>query len=81
LYRELRRVGFEGLITGPSELNFGYGLPWIVPVSAVDGNKLEQAEADREHAPKYRYVGAAPIPAHVELPLLAAMCEHHNALM
>jgi hypothetical protein len=81
LHREFKRVDFGGVIPHPAELNFGYGLPWIVPVSAVDGDRLVQIEEERMHNPKYRYRGPAPIPAHVELALLAAMCEHYNALM
>lgn len=81
LYRELKRVEFGGQVTDPAQLNFGHGLPWIVPVSALDGEKLLQIEEERVRNPGYKYRGQPPIPAHVELPLLAAMCEHYNALM
>jgi hypothetical protein len=81
LQREYRRVGFGGVVTDLAELNYGYGLPWIVPVSAVDGAQLTQIEENIELDPRYRYRGPAPVPAHVELALLAAMCEHFNALM
>jgi len=81
LYREFAHVRIQGLVRNPKELNFGAGPPWLVPVTAVDGVELNRITAQKEKTPGHRYQGDPPVPAHVELPLLAAMCEHHNALM
>ena len=59
----------------PQRLDFG-GRPWLVPVSAIEGSKLDQM------TPEKRQPGMkAPVPVHVELPLLVALCERDNALM
>jgi hypothetical protein len=69
----------------PQTLTFGKGTPWVVPLSAIDGARLEQLE---KHYPKpddparlRETRRGAPIPVHVELPLLVALCERENALM
>lgn len=56
----------------PGQLEMDGARPWIIPVSAIDGEVLEKRR-DRPPNP--------PEPAHVELPLLLALCEAHNALM
>ena len=67
------------------ELDFGKGQPWIIPVSAVEGRTLEPADAMRnsglDDSALRDLVRSSPVPVHVELPLLAALCENHNALM
>lgn len=68
----------------PETLNFGRGLPWIIPISAVEGRMLDRAEEIRQSGSDTDALPedfAAPVPIHVELPLLAALCENHNALM
>lgn len=63
----------------PQSLDFG-GRPWMIPVCAIEGGRLEQVE--REYPlPENRPALQAPVPAHVELPLLVALCERDNALM
>jgi len=59
----------------PGRLNFGAGDPWIIPVSAIDGQRLQEVERTncRPDLP--------PSPVHVELPLLIAICEAYNAMM
>jgi hypothetical protein len=63
----------------PESLEFGRGRPWLIPVSAIEGGLLDsvagQPEAERDPAPY------PPVPVHVELPLLVALCERDNALM
>ena len=81
LYRQLDRIEFRGMFQGPAALDFGKGLPFIVPMSALDGEQLDTIEAQRQVDSNYRYAGRGPVPAHVELPLLLALCEYHNALM
>jgi hypothetical protein len=78
LWQELD-ASAEPVISGiPLSLEFGAGRPWFIPVSAVDGAVLD-ARAQRQSA---RSRGlTAPVPVHVELPLLVALCESHNALM
>jgi hypothetical protein len=66
-------------------LDFGRGRPWIVALSATEGARLEDLERrfpnpdDPARLAEVRR--AAPTPAHVELPLLLALCERENALM
>jgi hypothetical protein len=66
----------DPVISGiPVSLDFGAGRPWFIPVSAIDGAVLDRQGAAR---------GAGlppPVPVHVELPLLVALCASHNALM
>jgi hypothetical protein len=81
LYRQLDRIEFQGKFQGPAALDFGRGLPFIVPMSAFDGEQLDTVEAQRQVDSEYQYYGRGPVPAHVELPLLLALCEYHNALM
>lgn len=63
----------------PQVLDFG-ARPWVIPTSAIDGSRLDRIEkeygtsSDRPERP-------APVPVHVELPLLVALCERTNALM
>jgi hypothetical protein len=69
----------------PQTLDFGRGRPWIVPLSAIDGTYLDDLN-DRYPDPDdpARFQEArrnAPVPVHVELPLLVALCERENALM
>lgn len=59
----------------PYSLDFG-GRPWLIPVSAIEGEQIAQREVDPERAKR-----VAPVPVHVELPLLVALCERNNALM
>jgi hypothetical protein len=66
----------DPLISGiPGRLDFDGGLPWIIPVSAIEGEILD-GKQDHGLIP-----GSPPVPVHVELPLLVALCEHENALM
>jgi len=66
----------------PQKLDFGTGAPWIVPVSAIDGQRLLQLERQHPDERERALQGhAPPTPVHVELPLLVALCEHTNALM
>jgi hypothetical protein len=63
----------------PHKLDFG-GRPWLIPLSAVQGTELDRIEReykDLDDRPPLR----PPVPVHVELPLLVALCERHNALM
>jgi hypothetical protein len=64
----------------PQKLEFG-SRPWLIPLSAVEGSRLDQIEHDYEKNPDDRPFLPAPVPVHVELPLLVALCERHNALM
>jgi hypothetical protein len=79
LYEELAATRDPRVGSIPESLNFGRGRPWLMPVSAVEGSILDSFEG------KSPGVGAAPlpppVPVHVELPLLVALCERSNALM
>ena len=64
----------------PNLLNFKGGQPWFIPLSAVEGKTLDNIERDHsEHHFQGRF--DPPVPVHVELPLLVALCERENALM
>jgi hypothetical protein len=69
----------------PQSLDFGRGRPWVVALSATEGARLDDLERrfpnpdDPARLAEARH--AAPTPAHVELPLLLALCERENALM
>lgn len=70
----------------PQSLDFGRGLPWIIPLSAIDGARLNQIEDLYRNKPddtlrRREARNTAPTPVHVELPLLVALCERDNALM
>ena len=76
----------------PRSLDFGRGKPWLIPVSAVDGDVLDRLDPegdgdakvpDRPERKPAAVSGplAPPVPVHVELPLLVALCERSNALM
>lgn len=85
MFKEFRAIKNNPLVSRiPRQLDFGRGLPWIIPISAVEGKTLERAVEARkgkaEDAPLPPGI-APPVPVHVELPLLAALCENHNALM
>jgi hypothetical protein len=63
----------------PERIEFGGGRPWFVPLSAIDGATLDSWEQGK--AKKKRAGLRPPVPVHVELPLLLALCDSHNALM
>lgn len=86
LYEKLNQSGDKLVERIPEELEkLGRGRPWIIPVSAVEGKTLERAVAIRKQNPNDpvldELLKSPPVPVHVELPLLAALCESHNALM
>lgn len=55
--------------------------PWLVPLSAIDGRRLAEIERIRETDDPSYSPSLPPVPVHVELPLLVALCEWKNALM
>lgn len=63
----------------PERIEFGGGRPWFIPLSAIDGASLDSWEQGKATKPKAGL--RPPVPVHVELPLLVALCESHNALM
>lgn len=66
----------------PNRLDFGGGRPWLIPLSAIDGRKLEHIEGEYPDPDFRRAMDLhPPVPVHVELPLLVALCERENALM
>jgi hypothetical protein len=62
----------------PERIELGGGRPWFVPLSAIDGATLD-AQGQRPGKP--RAGQRPPVPVHVELPLLVALCQSHNALI
>jgi hypothetical protein len=85
MHEEFAAVGDPRVAGIPQSLDFGRGRPWIVPLSAIDGARLDELETkypnpdDPARLRDARVV--APTPVHVELPLLVALCERENALM
>ncbi len=64
----------------PSKLDLGHGRPWLIPLSAVEGARINEFEGAVLPASRRRAIGP-PVPAHVELPLLLTLCASTNALM
>jgi len=72
----------EPFVSGiPNKLDFNGGSPWLIPLSAIEGNLLDSHEKKYRNNPDTRTRRPPPVPAHVELPLLVALCERENALM
>jgi len=63
----------------PERIEFGGGRPWFVPLSAIDGATLDSWEQGKAKKPRAGL--RPPVPVHVELPLLLALCDSRNALM
>lgn len=80
LREEFREAPEPRIVRIPNQLDLGTGPPWLIPVSAVEGSRLVLLEASRD-APEARRRLAPPVPVHVELPLLVALCDRANALM
>lgn len=90
LHQEFRALRKPLISKIPKQLDFDLDMPWIIPVSAVEGKTLERVKerlyrlasrsASRSDALLPELLDP-PVPIHVELPLLAALCEKHNALM
>ena len=80
LHEEFRAARDPRVVAIPQSLDFRGGRPWIVPLSAIEGARLDQIEAEVPN-PDDRLRLGAPVPVHVELPLLVALCERDNALM
>ena len=85
LYEEFAAARDPSVSAIPQSLDFDRGRPWIVALSATEGSRLEDLERrfpnpdDPARLADVR--SGAPTPAHVELPLLLALCERDNALM
>jgi hypothetical protein len=79
LHQEFAASPDRGVVAIPQFLNFGQR-PWLIPLSAVDGARLDEIE-QKYPDPDDRPPLKAPEPVHVELPLLVALCERVNALM
>jgi hypothetical protein len=66
---EFKRAQDSAIRDLPSRLKLDGEQPWYIPVTAVHGDSLDTPPAE------------PPIPAHVELPLLLALCDADNILM
>ena len=79
LHDELAGIREPRVNAIPQMLDFG-SRPWLIPVSAVEGKLLDRIERQKDKGlPSDERLD--PVPVHVELPLLVALCERHNALM
>ncbi|HET9767867.1 MAG TPA: hypothetical protein VFS60_13510, partial [Thermoanaerobaculia bacterium] len=78
LHEEFAAVRDPRVAAIPSSLEFGGGRPWVIPLSAIEGAQLDVLEGKAPHRGRPLL---EPVPAHVELPLLVALCERFNALM
>jgi len=80
LHGEFKKLADFRVGAIPNMLNFNGGPPWLIPLSAIEGKKLDIIESQPA---RHRYPGRfqPPVPVHVELPLLVALCERENALM
>lgn len=80
LLDEFAAIPSPGLARIPDLLDLGAGRPWLIPVSAIHGDALEHLEREYPN-PDERPARLPPVPVHVELPLLVALCVRGNALM
>lgn len=62
-------------------LDLGYGLPALIPNTSLQGSILDARKAAHEQGEQLPPPVENPVPAHVELPLLAALCARYNILM
>lgn len=76
LYDELDRLSDSTWTSLPSKIDLGAGRPWLVPVSAINGQLLAQYEGASD-VPLHE----VPVPVHVELPLLLALAHRHNVFL
>jgi hypothetical protein len=59
----------------PDDLEIDGEKPWFIPITTMDGATLETVSAGgTQHS-------EPPVPAHVDLPLLLALCDADNILM
>jgi hypothetical protein len=66
----------------PGAVQFGHTAPLFLPVSAIDGARLQRIlNSPKEEQEAMARQSGDPVPAHVELPLLIALCAQTNALM
>jgi hypothetical protein len=71
----------------PALNHIGSTKPWIIPMTACDGAYLQSEIRAKAEGAKEMAESAArgrkkyPVPGHVELPLLLALCEDSNTLM
>ncbi len=79
LHREFEAASEPRAARIPHKLDFNGGRPWLIPLTAIDGSLLEEIE-DRYPAKRPHNL-VAPVPVHVELPLLVALCDRDNALL
>ncbi len=80
---ELKRQSNNHVNSIPGSLRFGGTKPWFIPVSAIDGARLKRVLGEPSERERQKLVKESgdPVPAHVELPLLIALCQQTNALM
>jgi hypothetical protein len=80
---ELKRQSNNHVNSIPGSLRFGGTKPWFIPVSAIDGARLMRIVGEKNERERQKLVKESgdPVPAHVELPLLIALCQQTNALM
>jgi ABC-type dipeptide/oligopeptide/nickel transport system ATPase component len=76
LHRELAASRDPRVSSISQALNYRGGPPWLIPISAVEGTRLDRIERENQTGERH-----APVPVHAELPLLVALCERYNALM
>jgi hypothetical protein len=81
---EFRQITDDSVKKTLARLDTAGMKPWLIPVTAIEGSLLPPPD-DGTGAVPWRAAAVVPSgtpkPAHVELPLLFALCEAHNALM
>jgi hypothetical protein len=65
----------------PERLDLGMGPPTMIPVTAMEGAVMAPRKAAYFRGAQLEPLSPPPVPAHVELPLLAALCQKYNILM
>jgi hypothetical protein len=72
---EFRRSPDQEIKSLPGLLEIDGERPWFIPMTAMNGATLTSINRGQSRAAE------PPVPAHVELPLLLALCDEHNMLM
>lgn len=72
-------ISVDERVSNLRKMDFGYGMPWLVPMSALNGHQLQSVEQSGMSEADRRRL-RPPVPVHVDLPPLIALSERYNAL-
>nr|VFJ50016.1 MAG: hypothetical protein BECKDK2373C_GA0170839_102729 [Candidatus Kentron sp. DK] len=76
--KEMERSSDIRIRSLPKRIKFGHQKTWFIPMTAIHGDTLDRMEQEGQEV---RAGIRAPVPVHVELPLLVALSDGRQALM